>query len=221
MNARQARKVEMFRRALEFGTTHSDRFTDPGPLAAACEAVAAAIQQAEQQEVVRSMAVGEGRHSRRQARRLLVRQMDTLRTMARVVRAEAPSAGDSFRRPRQQSEAALLNTARAFVLDAAPLADVFIAHGLPSTFIADLQARVDTYAAAVATRVESRSARTGARNRLQEALAAGQKAVDRLDAILNSRLAEDDPAVATWREQRKIGSGLRRPRQPDVEQAAA
>lgn len=213
MNERQARKLDMLRRAAQFGAEQADRFPDPGPLAEACEAVTAAIHLVETQEVVRGMAAGEGLYSRQTARRQLIRQMDAIRTMARVVRATAPSAGDAFRRPRQQSEADLLNTARAFVADATPLAGPFIAGGLPATFIADLQARVDAYAAAVATRVQTRSVRSSARNRLQEALAAGQQAVDRLDAIINSRLSEDDPAVATWRELRRIGAVSRRPRQ--------
>lgn len=210
MNVDQKRQVDMLKRLVQYKDDHSDLFQAGTPAADAFGDVSRILARIDEQETSRARVEGEGRHTRKEARRVLVSHMSNIRRMAGVLKIDTPPAGDAFVLPRRQGDAALLATARAFAADAAPLAARFIAGGLPETFLADFQSAVDAFDRAVGLRTASRAARSTLRNGIKSSLADGLTAARRLDAIVLSTLDVNDQGRVTWREHRRIGPSLRR-----------
>lgn len=64
------------------------------------------------------------------------------RAAARVMAPQESGMGDRFRLPVSRKEQTLTATGLLFAREAEPFADLFISHGLPPTFLADLRGRV-------------------------------------------------------------------------------
>ena len=206
----QRRKLGVLKRLVLFGRNQAARYP-VGSLGATLFAlIDRLVGEVEDQETVRSMATGEGLHSRNETRRRLESQLTRVRKTARVMKVENLSAGDGFARPRGQSDVTLLLAARGVVKDATPLAERFIAHGMPETFVADLQASVDAFAAAIALRDTGRTSRHEANARIKAALAQGFAAARQLDAIVLNGLSDGDPLLVAWQKDRVVGPAPRR-----------
>lgn len=204
MTEKQTRRYEMLVRVQKFGADHADRFpaTTPGGLAFAD--VASAVTQASEQEVVRQMAFGEGRHSRQEARRQLIEMLDRIRQTALVLSIDTPIAGDAFARPRKQGHRALLHQAESCAQDAVPFEAALVAHGLPTTFQADLRTLIAAFAAALDRSAAGRSAASQARSGVLAALDHGARAARRLDAIVGNVMAGEKALLDHWTHERRI-----------------
>jgi hypothetical protein len=98
----------------------------------------------------------------------------------------------------------LLTTARKFARDAEPLSSRFLAHGMPTTFVADLRALVDSFERALRDRGAGREGRRAARARTRAALSSGLAAVRSLDAIVTNHLRDDAVTRTVWERDRRI-----------------
>jgi hypothetical protein len=142
-----------------------------------------------------------------------------MRAINKIARAlpVADFAGvrEQFRMPRNGSYANLAATARAFVLNATPLSQVFIDRGRPATFLEDLTAAVTAFEAARTRRQEGRQGQVGSTAALEIAGRKGVGYMRELDAIL-SPIYEPDPLVfAAW----KTAIRIERSPQPKEEEA--
>jgi hypothetical protein len=143
-----------------------------------------------------------------------------MRAINKIARAlpVADFAGvrEQFRMPRNGSYANLAATARAFVLNATPLSQVFIDRGRPATFLEDLTAAVTAFEAARTRRQEGRQGQVGSTAAMEIAGRKGVAYMRELDAIL-SPIYEPDPLVfAAW----KTAIRIERSPQPKEEGAA-
>ena len=140
MTASDTRRYEMLVRVREFGVSHQDRFPESSVGGQAFAAVAAAVTELSQQAVSRLMAQKEGQSSQAQAKIALEEQLDAIQRTAQVLAVDNPALLERFERRRRQGNQALLTTARAFASNAEPFTALFVAHGLPDAFLADLKA---------------------------------------------------------------------------------
>ena len=206
------RQYETFMRLRGYAAEHATMFPAGSLGAQALRELEAVVTEITSQEVARRGAKGEGRHTRVEARAALVRTLNRMRQTAQLLAVEEPRAGDSFlpsRRLPVLNDRALLQTARSFAVDAAPLAAGFIRHGMPETFAADLQAEIDELASALDRRQQRRVTTGEAHSRIRAAIDRGQLAARRLDAYLANTLEHDDPLLAAWKGIRRVGPAAR------------
>src|SRR5262249_31514495 len=85
---------------------------------------------------------------------------------------------------------------------AAPLKAEFIAHGLPRTFLADLQAALDAFERATQNRLAARETRAAAQAGIGTAMDSALAALTRLDAIVRNLLRDEPMLLATWTSPR-------------------
>jgi hypothetical protein len=97
-----------------------------------------------------------------------------------------------------------LMTARAFAHDAAPIADRFIAHVMPKTFLADLEAAIGRFEQATHEREAGKDERIAAKARIEAAVTSGLAAVRALDAMVGNRLRDDPVTMAVWKRDRRV-----------------
>jgi hypothetical protein len=134
--------------------------------------------------------------------------LDDMRAINKIARAlpvaEFPGVREQFRMPRGGSYAVLANTARAFVLNATPMSQVFIDRGRPATFVDDLTAAVTAFEAARVRKQEGRQGQVSSTAALEIAARQGVAYMRELDAIL-SPIYEPDPLVfAAWKTAIRI-----------------
>lgn len=210
MTKQKTRQYEMLMRVQDFGSTHQPLFPAGSLGAQALTELAESVAEITRQAVARQGAVGEGRHTRRESRTALTRTIHKIRRTSRLLAVDDPLAGDSFPRwDSHKSDRALLETARSYATDAAPLAERFIGHGMPATFLTDLQAEIDAFARALDRRQQGRMTSGEAHSRIRAAIGRGQWAARRLDAYLANTLEHDDPVLVAWTGIRRIGPDAR------------
>jgi hypothetical protein len=126
---------------------------------------------------------------------------DDLRAISRTAEAiaeDVPGFGDRFSMPAAGNDQNLLHAARAFAADAAPLSAQFISHELPSDFLADLNAAIANFEAAINQQSSSVGAHVSAGASIDETIADGLKILKKLDAIVRNKYANDAAALAEW-----------------------
>ncbi|MGB7923671.1 MAG: hypothetical protein WCF57_10545, partial [Pyrinomonadaceae bacterium] len=109
-----------------------------------------------------------------------------------------PGLEDRFRMPRGNNDQALINSARAFAQDAAPIAARFIDFGLPQDFIASLNTAITEFEQAINRQNTGRDTHVAATSAIDDALERGIKIVGQLDAIVRNKYADDKPQLAAW-----------------------
>ena len=204
MTSEEIRKSEMLARVRQFGDAHRDLFparSVAGKLFAAVGAASAALQQYAAKEVAGRNGEQEGVLSKTAARADLRRQLRAISTTAAAI--EAPGFPGRFRAVLDVSNARLIEQARAFLDEAKPLADTFVAHELPPNFLAKLREGVEALVQAMGERSSGRAQRAGARGSIEATMAEGLRAVRRLNAVVSNKL--QDPGVARqWALARRI-----------------
>jgi hypothetical protein len=206
MTTRTIRIFEMFMRVQNFSVAHRDAFPAGGldeetfaELAAVVtELTAAAASEASGHNTQR-----EHTATRAAARAALHDRLETISRTARAVALDTSAIENRFRVPRDHGDVGLCSAGRAFAKDAAPLAAAFIAHGLPSTFLVELEAAVERVEQTIREQSAGKSTHIGAHAGIDALIAEGLKAVHRLDAIVINRL-RDTAAMAAWASARHV-----------------
>ena len=143
-------------------------------------------------------------HRKTIAREALLAQLQAISQTARVLVGEAPGLDHQFEVPNRAPDQTVLTTGRKFARDAEPFSSPFIAHGMAVTFVADLDALVDSFERALRDRGLGREARAAARASTKAALSSGLAAVRSLDAIVTNHLRDDAVTRAVWERDRRI-----------------
>ena len=138
------------------------------------------------------------------ARSALLDLLAQVEQTARVLAVDNPELKPRFELPEWAGDRRLLGVARQFAADAAAQAAEFVAHGMPATFVADLQQRIATFEATLHERGASREEQVAARARIAASLEAALAAVRRLDVIVANHLASDPVTRAVWRHDRRV-----------------
>jgi hypothetical protein len=207
----------MFVRVLEFGETHRDLFPESTVGRQAFAAVATAVTQLSGHAVSKMSMLGEGRHAKTIARTALVGRLEAMARTARVVQ-DAPGFDDRFRLPARLTDQTVLTAGRVFVHDAEACTAPFLAHGMPATFLADLNELVEKFEQAVRGREAARGGQAAARAGIAAAWASGFAAVCTLDVVVANLFHADPVMLAVWARDRRVGypQGKRRPSRRSV-----
>ena len=88
---------------------------------------------------------------------------------------------------------------------ATPYASTFVAGGLPSDFLTQLNAAAAALDASLTTHGVTKTTRSGAATGLSSASARGRQAVNVLDSLVEPQLAGDATLLAQWRTAKRIG----------------
>lgn len=141
----------------------------------------------------------QGTTTRRQARDELMEDLRAISRTARVMSDDMPGLEEKFRLPRGRiSDQNLLALARAFAIDAAPLAAQFIAHELRADFLADLAADIAALDEAISRQSSGVGDHVAANAAIDDAIDRGIEIVRKLDAIMKNKYANNPAVLAEW-----------------------
>jgi hypothetical protein len=133
--------------------------------------------------------------ARRQARLAMKRQMESVVQIARALKLE------NFSIPKNRKEEDWISAARSFVEKMEPLKAAFSQHGLPPE---KLKTSIQTLEESLLDRANGQSARSGAIREFNKLLDEALNLVERLDAIIDNTLADDELVMAAWKVARQI-----------------
>jgi hypothetical protein len=207
MKMQDKRRYEMLARVSEFGAAHADLFPADslgGQMFAAAKNATATLAEYAAAEISSRGAVYEKVRARDAARGRLLTVLESIRRTARAMAMDMPGVDGKFRLPSTQGARTLVVAARACAKDAHALSAPLIAHGLPATFLDDIDRAVLAFESAVRDHGDSRSGLVAARVGLETAVQAGVTAVQRLDGIVPNRLRDDLATLAVWERARQV-----------------
>ena len=220
MNSLDLRRYEMLMRVRDFGAAHEDLFppsTLGGTSFAAVGTAVAALHEHAATQVSGRGSAREGTVSKGVAREALRDSLEAIVRTARAMALDTPGVDDKFRVPRDTGDQIILNAARAFAQDAAPLSADFLTHDMPADFLEDLQRDIDGFEEAIRDHEAGKDTHVAARAGIEAAIDAGLDAVLRLDAIVPNRLRADAKTLALWERARRVEYRAGRPRNGQVE----
>jgi hypothetical protein len=135
--------------------------------------------------------------------------LETINRIARAMSGEVAGIDEKFRVPPAGNDERLLSAGRAAATDAAPISAQFIAHELPATFIADLNADIADLETAIANQSGGVGDHVTAAVGIDQAIARGVEVVRRLDAIVRTKYANNPIVLAEWTRAKHIERGPR------------
>jgi hypothetical protein len=225
MNMLDIRRYEMLVRVKGFGVAHTDLFPTASVGAGLFEEVATAVDRVTQYGAVQShpTVASDPSSTKTTTRDALRASILRIRHTASAMVSSTLMLDGKFVVPRSHSDRRLLLAARAFLDDATPLRDQFVAHHLSVTFLDDLAAQIDAFERAIQANVDRKAARAAARVGIAEAIDVGVSAADRLDAIVANVLEQKPETLAEWHSARHVSqvSVPRSDRKPPAEPAPA
>ncbi|HUK35382.1 MAG TPA: hypothetical protein VLV86_15805 [Vicinamibacterales bacterium] len=207
MTGKAVRRYQVLVRVNRFGAEHAEQF-GPQTLGARTFAeVEQAVDALQRHAMAQVSARARDRVQRKAlARTRLRRALRVISRTARGVAADAPSIASRFRVPKTNGDRALLTAARGFTQDAREFEAAFVAYELPATFLDDLQADVRALEHAHDDYQQSKQASVAATAGVDTVLAQAFTSVRRLDVIVANVLRGDRPALAVWREARRVAT---------------
>lgn len=217
MNDTETRKHSRYVRVRGFGQGHANDFAPTSlgkQLFAALGVIITEIDGYAASEVSGIGDAREGTATRRQAREELRADLEAIARTVRAMAADIPGIEDQFRVPHNQNDQQLLNAARAFAINAAPLAAQFIAHELPADFLEDLNADIAALETAIANQASGRGSHVSARAAIDDAIERADEVVRKLDAIVKNKYANNAPVLAEWLSASHTERAPRRKKKP-------
>jgi hypothetical protein len=153
-----------------------------------------------------STLAAQGATQKQRALRLaLVR--DHMAPISRIARADLPYTPEiePLRLPKgRPSTEKLAAAAYGMAKAATPFSEVFVAAGLHTDFIAQLEGAADAMIVSLSERSQSRGKRSGATTGLKAKLRAGRNIVQVLDAFVKSALKDDPALLANWKTVKRV-----------------
>jgi hypothetical protein len=205
----------MMTRVRDFGVSHPSAFpsgTFAADLLAQVDASIARLSGLSATQAAGRGAAREGTANRRLAREILRDDLETIRRTARIISVRLPNVGEKFRRPSSSRDQALLDAARAFAVDAVPLAAEFALHELSAVFFAKLDADIAAFEQALSSQRRGRETHIAATAAIDEVLTSGVRSVRQLDGVVRNRFASDPVTLQEWVSARRIQGTGRGPR---------
>ncbi|MDX6614349.1 MAG: hypothetical protein QOD75_3535 [Blastocatellia bacterium] len=201
MRDTERRRRDTFVRVQGFGNEHVADFPAGGVAAQLFTSLTATINQLDGHAASQSSNDGiarQGTTTKSQARQALREDLEAISRTARAMSDDVPGLDDKFRLPRVDNDSTLLNSARAFAGDAAPLSAQFIAHELPADFLATLNANINAFQTSVDTQASGVGQRITAGTAIDEAIETGMAIVRKLDALVKNKYAHNRAILAEW-----------------------
>ena len=218
MNDNERRKHQMFVRVQQFLTSRASDF-GPGSLvktlAVQLTAVITELDVHAAAEASGGGSARQGTVTRAEARAALREGLEAINRTAREMHDQS-GLNEKFRLPRGNNDQELITSSRAFVEDAIPLKELFIAHELPANFLEDieldrtaLEEAIDHQSGGVGSRVAASAA-------IDEAIERGTVITRTLGAIMKNKFGNNRATIAEWTSASHTERPPRRRRAPDA-----
>ena len=202
MNRRQIHMYQMLARVADFGATHAELFpktTIAGELLAAIGSAVTKLSGHSSSQVSGNGAIRNSSGSRTAARKALKKRLEQIDQTARAMQI------DKFWMPRKRAVQAIIDSGRAFARDAEPLRKQFIDHGLPETFIDDLNRAVHDLERAMLDQSVSRGSRASAIAGFNDTLNEALTLLQRFEALVSNTMPDNPEIMAAWNIARRVG----------------
>jgi len=147
----------------------------------------------------------------------LVLRRDHMAPIARIARADLPPtpAVEPLKMPKgKPTVERLAALAGGMASAAAPFADVFISAGLPTDFIAQLNAATDAMLSEVSQRTQNRGKRGTATTDLKRKLGRARRIVHVLDAFIKTALKDEPGLLSGWNIVKRVRRTTNQPETP-------
>jgi hypothetical protein len=154
-----------------------------------------------QAQVSAESALRVGRNSRAAARDALKRRLAQSEQVARALNS------DKFRMPGKRNDPALIVAGKAFAVDAEELKKDFIKHGLPPD---EMAAAVEALEHAILDCTAGKIGRASAIREFGNSMVEAMAYVKRLDVLVDTTLADNPAALASWAVVRAVNRSARR-----------
>jgi hypothetical protein len=225
MDEVSTRKFEMLSRVRDFGAAHPAQFPAGGLTADLMTRIGAAVEALGAYSVAQVSGGGaarQGTHGKAVARARLREDVETVARIAKAIDARVPGVSRAFQLPTSNRDQALLDSAKAFLEAAAPLAQEFALREIGETFWAQMRQDVAAFEAAAVSQQRGIKSRVAANQAFDQKLAEGMGLVRELGLILDTKLKRDPMLLAEWRSSarvRSVGRGPRPGAETDAEAA--
>ncbi|HEX8493988.1 MAG TPA: hypothetical protein VF658_14170 [Pyrinomonadaceae bacterium] len=217
MNDTQVREIESARRSREFTNEHPAPFPARSHGASLVIELQADIIVVEEQAALQMAAMLDRQESTEQKRIGMVSLRAQLRAISQTARSmdgQLPGTAEQFKMPRGGDQATI-NLGRAYLINATPIAGEFISRNLPETFLADLQATLDSIAAADNRQSQALSALTAATAAIAVTLKRIRQIIRELDTIIRNHYRDDPATLAAWRSASRVEKAPKRAKAGD------
>ncbi|MEA2173556.1 MAG: hypothetical protein QOD00_1148 [Blastocatellia bacterium] len=207
MKDSETRRLDMLRRVRDYVETHAAQFAAGSKGRELFDALQGEINSLEEHAAAQVSGKSDalqGTGSREDARQALYQQIKAINLTAHSMAFEIPGLDDKFRMPRGNNDQTLLNTARAFAADAAPLNAQFIRYEMAASFLTDLDAAINAFEQAVSHQNQGRENATASTVSLGASTERGVSLVRQLDAIVRNKFRDDPAALAAWKSVTRI-----------------
>ena len=196
MDDSQNKTYQMAIRVREFNAQRIGNFSEAGVARQLFTELIAAVADVKRLGEAQVTGIGQARQgtrSRREARAALQRAVDAIFRIARLMGLEG-----QFKRPVNDTEEALLNTAHSYATNAVPLKAQFIAHEMDADFIDELNEDIVDLETAIASQGNAVGDHISASANLDNALDRCVEIVRKEDPIMKNKYADDPGALAEW-----------------------
>ncbi|HEY0323056.1 MAG TPA: hypothetical protein VGC66_19020 [Pyrinomonadaceae bacterium] len=209
----EIRQSETIVRIRDFGVESGSDFSASslgGQKFASLNALVAEIDQLGAQQSEGSGAAQTSTAAKRAARNAVRSAMRAISDTAEAMESTHPGISNTFRMPKNNSDEALINAARAFVTSATPLKNEFIQRELPATFIEDLTSAIQEFEGATGSRNLNTRKRVSATAALKDALERGMQLRRELDPIVRNKYRTNPAKIAAWESASRVERAPRR-----------
>jgi hypothetical protein len=224
MNEIETRKYEMLARVRDFGVRNAATFPAGTFAADLFGQIGATVAQLSVYSATKATGTAtsrEGTASRRLAVEALRDDLEVIARTARAIAIRQPNVAEKFRLPSSERAQALLDTARSFAAEAAPLRTEFARHEIGDAFFAKLEADIAAVEQALSVQRRGRDARVAARAAIESTVAAGMLAVRQLDSVVRNKVAADPAMLSAWASASRVQRTARPVRSSTPEPAGA
>jgi hypothetical protein len=197
MNDREKARKEMFDRVVNFGSDHAADF----PTGSTAATRFANLKTISDKLVAASAGQKPGSATAKEVQFDALRlDLQNIARTASAIAQDEPGFADKFRLPGNLSQANLKTTAQTVLteLGKTGVAAKFIAHEMPATLVADLQADIAAIGTAASAFETGREAGIGSTATIGPLIAAGMKEVNYLDAIMHNKYNRVADKLTAW-----------------------
>ena len=207
MRSRDTRAFQALRRVDDWTDAHptlvpvevQPQIANLKSVTAAVAAASAAQDEGRRKESAASVSVRGIREEIRQ------HHLIPLAKVARQVLTETPELAAALHVPMAKaSNEALITASQAMAAIGGENEQLFVQHGLATTFVADLQQQAAALKQAIDSRGQIHSSIVGATQGLKVQLAAGRKTVHLLDVTVSRVLRKDPSELASWKNAKRV-----------------
>ena len=201
MDNQTIKRYEMLKRVRDFGAANATAFPDGSFGKELFTAIAQVVADLDGQTTNRLTGRGAAQSigaTKAATRENLREAIASINRTARALAFTTPGLEGKFSLPRVGNDQALLNAARAFAVDAAPLKDAFLKLEMPADFLARLNQLIDDFEITATEKAAAVSSNVAAKISLDEAVARGLQAVRQLDVVIRNKFNGDPGVLANW-----------------------